>query len=848
MEVQVTVQPQITSHPTRSGATLPSVPAERQNAPAASRPVRDAAQPHRVSRPHSGAPPDDDARRRAPDAAADPHPAHQVPRPTADAPQRSTGASTSHAGTSTSHLDAGDVDFEPQEDDIRVEYHPNSGRPSTTSHFEEFTRKTPSSYTPPPDDIPWWPFRSEFDYEFVRLCLAAGLNKDQVNSFIALMRRVERGGESFTFASHADMQRTWKDAYDNLTPFKKQPFTVRYKDEDLEHVLWTRNLENYAKDLLSDPLLVADMEFDAQRLMKRTGGEWERFVDEPCTANRFWDVQSKLPPGAKPLALHLYADKTKLSSFGTAKGHPVIARIANLPVHIRNGRGKGGGRIVAWLPIVSVPELPEDTTDPVYVNYKREVYHVGFRHILEPVKAPSRIGFWFRCGDQVERNFYIFIVIVSADHEEQCYLVLIRGVGSLFPCPVCLVPSKQLWDLLKTWELHTGDKAKIVLALARSQSTADAKEKILKEWGLRDKDNSFLELANSDPFRAVGFDRLHAFHLGLWGKHIWVLIKKYLHTLKAGAQFDKQMNMIPRWRGLSHFKSDTYKTSFADGKKMEDLSKNTLFVVHNILTKTASPHGYLLCSMLRSYLEVDMYLSFDVHTETTIREGEACQKEFAIRLANEKKAKDWNFIKIHSHTHGFQDILEKGVMKNHDTKPSEQMHGPNKDRYDQSNHKDTDEWASEKVAQAEAEAAATAPADETYDISADAPASSVTAVSDATVCAHYKLRSVVRASQRTLGDIELAHPDDEAFDKLHVRLNTYLTATFRAHGITIPRNAQSVQLKPSHQIKEYRQLDIFYESKVDWRQSSDIVRAHPHFHSRERCGSTTYSTRILQVD
>lgn len=52
------------------------------------------------------------------------------------------------------------------------------------------------------------------------------------------------------------------------------------------------------------------------------------------------------------VCLELYADKTQLSSFGTEKGYPVMARIANLPVKIRNGEGLGGGRIVGWLPVV----------------------------------------------------------------------------------------------------------------------------------------------------------------------------------------------------------------------------------------------------------------------------------------------------------------------------------------------------------------------------------------------------------------------------------------------------------------------------------------------------------------
>ena len=67
-----------------------------------------------------------------------------------------------------------------------------------------------------------------------------------------------------------------------------------------------------------------------------------------------YNIQSSLPKGAKPFCFIMYADKTNLSSFGTAKGYPVVARCGNLPVHIRNGQGFRGGQVVGWLPIVSL--------------------------------------------------------------------------------------------------------------------------------------------------------------------------------------------------------------------------------------------------------------------------------------------------------------------------------------------------------------------------------------------------------------------------------------------------------------------------------------------------------------
>ncbi len=36
---------------------------------------------------------------------------------------------------------------------------------------------------------------------------------------------------------------------------------------------------------------------------------------------------------------------------------------------------------------------------------------------------------------------------------------------------------------------------------------------------------------------------------------------------------------------------------------------------------------------------------------------------------------------MHSHQHGIQDILEKGVTRNYNTKPNEKLHGPLKKAY-----------------------------------------------------------------------------------------------------------------------------------------------------------------------
>ena len=62
--------------------------------------------------------------------------------------------------------------------------------------------------------------------------------------------------------------------------------------------------------------------------------------------------RSDIPEGGTPLGIYLYADKSKLSTFGTQQGYPVVMRITNIEADVRHGVGFGGGHVVGFLPIV----------------------------------------------------------------------------------------------------------------------------------------------------------------------------------------------------------------------------------------------------------------------------------------------------------------------------------------------------------------------------------------------------------------------------------------------------------------------------------------------------------------
>ena len=68
--------------------------------------------------------------------------------------------------------------------------------------------------------------------------------------------------------------------------------------------------------------------------------------------------QEEIPPDVNgipslPLGLIIWTDKSQLSTFGTVKGYPVLARLSALPHHICNASRSGGACLIGLLPAVS---------------------------------------------------------------------------------------------------------------------------------------------------------------------------------------------------------------------------------------------------------------------------------------------------------------------------------------------------------------------------------------------------------------------------------------------------------------------------------------------------------------
>ncbi|KAK0465700.1 hypothetical protein IW261DRAFT_1553974 [Armillaria novae-zelandiae] len=626
-------------------------------------------------------------------------------------------------------------------------------------------------------DKPWHPFASKNDFELAELILRTGMNHQERDSFFKVLKTQAGDHQSaYTINNESDLNDAWSQAEHLLVMFKKEKLSLEYKEEIQEYMLHFRPLWDWTLNLLSDPTLSPFFVWDA----------------------------SSLPPGGKPLAYILYADKTRLSSFGTAKGYPVMARIANLPDAIHNGKGWGGGTVVGWLPIIM-----ESVVEYSYTGYAFTLPHSGKTIVIYP-----------------------FIFILSADYEEHCMMTLIHGVHSACPCPVCLVPDRKLMDITEVYPLQTTEN--------------------MQKCYHQAQENVFWSMDQSDPYRAVSWDRLHAYHLGLF-KHLLLRLLEHVERIhgpdkcKAKVIIDEFIANFPRWQNLIHFTNVTT-FDFSDALKFENMSKQILFAAHSVLTKAKNPNAYLLLKVIRSYIELDMYTSMDVHTEKSIDEGRQLLGVFEANLKVStnliylyyhmvwKNVTSWSIPKVHMQQHLFDDIIAKGATKNYNTKVNECMHGPLKEAYQtQTNFKNV----ADQILMTDHKYGIAMKLRQRMDCNkkhqkeAMASVEQETKVSSKAKHHNHQMQNIQSLNSkaslhslrftprdpRTLEELEAAFHSDPAYEHFRIHLGLFMTTFLNMIQEGTVAAGKYIQYQPN---------DI---SLVNFKKSTDLLRCSPSFYN-----------------
>ncbi|KAA1472983.1 hypothetical protein DENSPDRAFT_822168 [Dentipellis sp. KUC8613] len=153
-------------------------------------------------------------------------------------------------------------------DDIHTRYHPKSKRPAETAHFEDYRRHARRT-APPPDPKPWSPyFKTREDFHIAEILHDAAMSEDQCDRLLKVFKSCLEGQGTCTLSSFKDVQAAWDHASTVLTPFECTPIEVPYKKETRNFDMYSRSLWDWLKDVLDNPSLISQFEWDARKIFK----------------------------------------------------------------------------------------------------------------------------------------------------------------------------------------------------------------------------------------------------------------------------------------------------------------------------------------------------------------------------------------------------------------------------------------------------------------------------------------------------------------------------------------------------------------------------------------------------
>ncbi|KAF8341591.1 uncharacterized protein EI90DRAFT_2905164, partial [Cantharellus anzutake] len=224
----------------------------------------------------------------------------------------------------------------------------------------------------------------------------------------------------------------------------------------------------------------------------------------------------------------IYADKSKLSTFGSVTGYPVIARLSILPHSIRNAKGTGGGCLIGWLPEAS--SGAEKCNQKAWATFQSYIYQQAMSEVLSSLHDVAYWGVQLRCADDILRRVFPFVYGLIANNQEGWTMLAMRGAKSLKPCTICLVPRDALHRLDMKYPRCSKSETSQIIRKAQTMAKGPAEE-LLQSYGLRAHESVFNQIHNSDPHWAISFDILHTWQEGVWGGHTVPIIQTLIPLL-----------------------------------------------------------------------------------------------------------------------------------------------------------------------------------------------------------------------------------------------------------------------------------------------------------------------------
>ncbi|KAJ7343738.1 hypothetical protein DFH08DRAFT_214470 [Mycena albidolilacea] len=304
---------------------------------------------------------------------------------------------------------------------------------------------------------------------------------------------------------------------------------------------------------------------------------------------------------------------------------------------------------------------------------------------MSSLRRRSHNGEALRFGDGVTRVAYPGVLIESMDFEELAAWLAIRNSRALHPCPQCLVGKDDLYRLSRTFPERTTESMSRALTRAPCNSKTQ-RDEYLKQYGLHDFQYFLWEFVHSDPYKAAGYDCLHFFDGGIWGRHMWIVIKEHLQTHGLASKFNHHMEQYPRWRNLKHLRSPT-KIDYSEGQTFLDILKCALPCLVQLL-----PANSCLVRLVRVMQKIRTMLGLEVTTGTRLHHLQKMIREYekTCNDISERHGKSLNFLKQHFLSHAIQNFKSKGTSRNMNTRVGEGFQQEVSEMYEKTNGKNAE--------------------------------------------------------------------------------------------------------------------------------------------------------------
>jgi hypothetical protein len=245
---------------------------------------------------------------------------------------------------------------------------------------------------PPPLPVvraesPWWPFASKGDWELASWFARSKVSKESIKDYFRNPALVpERPEQQGALKNYTDLMRAmytipygiprqdfWEERRITVAPQVKGG-----KPE--QHIVLFRPIQPCLEFLLGHrpfaPYLVW------APVKKSYGTQGSRVYDEMHTGEWWWDMQTKLPPGATIIPLIIATDKTLMTQLrGDQSAWPVYLTIGNLPREIRRKQTIPATLLIGFLPISK--DITKSSDSAMAYSVKSELYHQAMSAIFE---------------------------------------------------------------------------------------------------------------------------------------------------------------------------------------------------------------------------------------------------------------------------------------------------------------------------------------------------------------------------------------------------------------------------------------------------------------------------------